>query len=127
MAIKRKTSDTEYRVSDQSNFAFLYITADETIPKRYITNVDASGAAARIQGYVARLGLGKTRTRNQINDINPKIGNRVFLNIFFNFCIRLTLILSTFSTLSFPDRPLRYINRKNAQKNMVLIFTFVML
>ena len=36
---------------------------------------DASGNATRWQGYVAREGLGITRTKNQINAANPVNGN----------------------------------------------------
>jgi len=35
----------------------------------------ANGAANRWQGYVAREGLGTTRIKNQISDINPMIGS----------------------------------------------------
>jgi len=37
----------------------------------YVTKEEARGAAAFIQGYEARLGLGITRTRNQIREPNP--------------------------------------------------------
>jgi hypothetical protein len=36
-----------------------------------MTNVEANGAATLIHGYVARLGLGMTLIRNQINDPAP--------------------------------------------------------
>jgi hypothetical protein len=40
---------------------------------------DAIGAAARMQGYDARLGLGMTRIKNQINEAIPRNGNNSFL------------------------------------------------
>ncbi|MCE5262207.1 MAG: hypothetical protein LLG97_01595, partial [Deltaproteobacteria bacterium] len=39
------------------------------------------GKATRMHGYVARLGLGMTRSKNQTRERNPKIGNSSFAHL----------------------------------------------
>ena len=51
----------------------------EKSPTRYRIKDDAIGAAARMQGYEARLGFGMTLIKNQISDAIPKNGNSSFL------------------------------------------------
>ena len=66
------------------------------MPIRYITNADAHGAAARIQGYVALDGLGITRKRNQNRDKIPTTKNIIFegmRNVLKKFTIALNRLL----------------------------------
>lgn len=51
-------------------------------PVNQITNPDASGIAALIQGYAARLGLGMTLTKNQMSADKPRIGSVLLFKIF---------------------------------------------
>lgn len=60
--------------------AFLKKVMDAVMPNNHITNEDANGAAARIQGYDARLGFGITRIKNQIKDPAPISPNKNFLD-----------------------------------------------
>ncbi|MGB9602707.1 MAG: hypothetical protein ACPMAG_07950 [Limisphaerales bacterium] len=46
------------------------------IPRSQIMKLDANGNAACWQGYVARIGFGITRIRNQTNAAAPKIGRK---------------------------------------------------
>jgi hypothetical protein len=47
-------------------------------PANQTTNVEAIGNATRMQGYVARLGLGMTLIKNQISENSPNTGNSIF-------------------------------------------------
>jgi hypothetical protein len=51
---------------------------DVPSPRIHRIKVLASGAATRMQGYAARLGLGITRTRNHTSDPRPRNGRRNF-------------------------------------------------
>src|ERR1035441_7304112 len=53
---------------------FRYITLVPYRPANQITNSLANGKAARWQGYAARDGLGRTRTRNHVSDASPTTG-----------------------------------------------------
>jgi len=44
-----------------------------------MTNADINGADAFMQGYVALLGFGITRIKNQMVDPTPKIKNTIFV------------------------------------------------
>jgi hypothetical protein len=50
---------------------FLNVNIEVLIPTMYMRNDDMIGAAALIQGYVARLGFGITLTKNQQVDAMP--------------------------------------------------------
>ena len=50
---------------------FLNVNTEVLIPNMYMMNDDIIGAAARIHGYVARLGFGITLTKNQQVDAMP--------------------------------------------------------
>jgi len=50
-------------------------------PISQTTNADAMGKATRMQGYVARLGLGMTLIKNQARDRRPKIGHSAFAHL----------------------------------------------
>ncbi len=72
-----------YLDSKRYFLAFLNKTAEEKSPNTYITKDDAIGAAARMHGYAARLGLGSTRIKNHSNDPNPITGkNNLFIICF---------------------------------------------
>jgi hypothetical protein len=55
-------------------------------PKSQIIKPDARGKATRWQGYVAREGFGKTRTRNHISATNP-VSGKIQINQRL-FCLR---------------------------------------
>jgi hypothetical protein len=50
---------------------FLKVIIEVLIPNMYMRNDDIIGAAALIQGYVARLGFGITLTKNQQVETMP--------------------------------------------------------
>ena len=56
-------------------FAFLNARAEAESPINQTINPDIIGAAACMQGYVARLGFGMTLIKNQIVDAIPVIMN----------------------------------------------------
>jgi hypothetical protein len=76
--IARQADAVIYR--DRLKYALAFLKNKRVVPrpKSQITNVDANGAATRMQGYAARLGLGTTRTRNQTRDPIPRIGKSIF-------------------------------------------------
>ena len=55
-------------------FALMKSRLDDSVPDSQSTNAGATGKAACWQGYAARLGLGITRTRNQISAARPARG-----------------------------------------------------
>jgi hypothetical protein len=65
------------------SFDFFMSAAKPKIPVSQVTKLAAMGAAARMQGYVALLGFGITRTKNHISDARPKNGSSTF---FHHFC-----------------------------------------
>jgi hypothetical protein len=83
-------------------FAFLNARADAESPISQTINPDIIGAAACMQGYVARLGLGMTLIKNQIVDAIPVMMNVNLKGIlnrvrkFFNFSILPKLMFSDF-------------------------------
>src|ERR1035441_5112871 len=62
---------------------FRYITLVPNRPANQITNPLANGKAARWQGYAARDGLGRTRTRNHVSDASPTTGVSTLSQIWF--------------------------------------------
>jgi hypothetical protein len=53
---------------------FRYISLVPKRPANQITKPLANGKAARWQGYAARDGLGRTRSRNHASDASPTTG-----------------------------------------------------
>jgi hypothetical protein len=69
---------------------FLKVNTEVLIPNMYMRNDDMIGAAALIQGYVARLGFGITLTKNQQVETKPsnKKVNLCLLTILITECTR---------------------------------------
>ncbi len=83
MLIAMKNNAVIYWAFASSLFAFLKATIEPNMPVSQMTNPDASGKATLWQGYVARLGFGITRIRNQISDIRPMKGSIHLIQVCF--------------------------------------------
>jgi hypothetical protein len=59
--------------------------ADVPSPTSHTTKAEAIGKATCMQGYVARLGLGMTRIRNQRRERRPMRGSSILVH-FEEFC-----------------------------------------
>ena len=75
MLTAAKSRASTYRLFAALSRAFRKAAYDAANPVSQITKPDANGKAIRWHGYVAREGLGITRTRNHISDANPTIGS----------------------------------------------------
>ena len=69
-----QSAASTYRDRSSRYLALRQIIAEPNRPMIQMTNALASGAATRWQGYVARLGLGMTRSRNQTRATKPVMG-----------------------------------------------------
>ena len=83
MLTAMKNNAVIYRAFASSLLAFLKKMIEPDMPVNQMTNPDASGKATFWQGYVARLGFGITRIRNQISDIRPMKGNIHLIQVYF--------------------------------------------
>ena len=83
MLIAMKNNAVIYWAFASSLFAFLKATIEPNMPVSQMTNPDARGNATLWQGYVARLGFGMTRIRNQISDTSPIKGSSHFTQVYF--------------------------------------------
>jgi len=68
---------------------FLNVNTEVLIPNMYMRNDDIIGAAARIHGYVARLGFGITLAKNQQVDAKP---SKKKVNLYFLILISKPLL-----------------------------------
>ena len=71
MATSRNTDPDKYFAF--AKFCLNLLKLKTVVPKlsRKIIKADMNGAAARIQGYAARLGFGMTRIKNQMVEAVP--------------------------------------------------------
>lgn len=82
-------------------FALTKRKLDDSIPVIHNTNAVAKGNAACMHGYVARLGFGITRIRNQINAVRPIKNKITDLRLFLEKECLLKEFLSCSMALSF--------------------------
>jgi hypothetical protein len=75
IAAQRHTAATIYFARLMWELARFIIAVVVNMPIKYAMKLDATGNAILWQGYVARLGLGMTRIRNQIVANNPVRGH----------------------------------------------------
>jgi hypothetical protein len=86
---------------------------------RYITKLDITGAAARMHGYEALLGLGITRIRNQSVEASPAPRNRRCGMYFLNPLVLFSRVfINVFICMSFVnnDRIEYFYSNKNTNK-----------
>ena len=75
IAAHKHTAAIMYFARLMCEVARFIIAAMVNMPIKYAMKLDAIGNAILWQGYVARLGLGMTRIRNQIVANKPVIGH----------------------------------------------------
>jgi hypothetical protein len=88
-AITERNTAATYCDRCNKDLAFLYIKVELIRPTIQIIKLLASGKAKRWQGYVARVGFGITRIRNQKSDNSPVMGNSHINHRFLLLCLRL--------------------------------------
>ena len=87
MAASRNTDPDRYFAL--TKFCLDFFRLKTVVPKlnKKMINADMKGAEARIQGYVARLGFGITRIKNQAVEARPiSIKKKVELFRFLGSC-----------------------------------------
>ena len=87
MAASRNTDPDRYFAL--AKFCLDFFRLKTVVPKlnKKMINADMKGAEARIQGYVARLGFGITRIKNQAVEARPiSIKKKVELFVFLKSC-----------------------------------------
>jgi hypothetical protein len=71
MATNRNTDPDKYFAF--AKFCLNFLKLKTVVPKlnKKMIKADMNGAAARMQGYAARLGFGMTRIKNQMVEASP--------------------------------------------------------